>query len=177
MPNEKILAKKIEKINNVKADFENALVGILVDYKGIDVVSDTNLRKDLREKNTTYRVLKNSLLKRVFVSLDSGTLDSLFVGPTALALSKSSYSDAAEILCNFSKQNEYFKIKAGFIEGKIVDAAQVFELAKLPAKEVLIAKVVGGLNGPIFGLIFSLNSIIRSLVLTLKQISEKKQTA
>lgn len=175
MPSEKALNRKKEQVKNLSNELKETLVGILADYKGINVEQDTSLRKNLRENGVSYKVLKNNIIRRALNDAGIEGLEDCLTGTTVLAISKSSYSDAARILCDFAKKNEFYKIKAGFVEGKAVDANEIKALAKLPTKEQLLSQVLCGLNAPIRGLACVLNGLPRALVIALSEISKKKQ--
>ena len=174
MPSEKVLERKKKQFRELSEEFNKSLVGVLAEYKGINVLQDTNLRKQLREKNVNYRVLKNNIIRRALEMSGILGLDNFLTGTTVVATSKSSYSDAAKILCDFAKNNEFYKIKAGFIEGKMADATSIKSIAKLPSKEQLIAQVLRGFNTPITNFVCVLNSLMRALVIALSEIAKKK---
>ena len=174
MPSEKALKKKKEQVKQLSSEIQQTLVGILADYKGINVEQDTKLRRDLRESGVSYRVLKNNIIRRALNDAGISGCEDVLTGSTVLALSNSSYSDGARILCNFAKKNDFYKIKAGFIDGKVVDVSKIEEISKLPSKEQLIAQVLRGLNSPITGFAYVLNGLLRSLVIALSEISKQK---
>lgn len=174
MPSEKALKKKKEQVEKLASEIKQTLVGILADYKGISVEQDTKLRKDLREAGVSYKVLKNNIIRRALDSVGIPGFDDVLKGTTVLALSKESYSDGAKILYDFAKKNDFYKIKAGFIEGECVDVSKIEAISKLPSKEELIAQVLRGLNSPITGLACVLNGLLRSLVIVLSEISKQK---
>jgi len=174
LPSEKVLAKKKSQVNDLANEFKETLVGILADYRGISVDQDTKLRRDLREAGVIYRVLKNNIIRRALEQAEISGLDDQLFGTTSLAISKTSYSDAARILCEFSKKNEFYKIKAGFVEGKCVHADEIKALSKLPSKEQLLAQVLCGLQSPIRGFACVLNGVPRSFVVVLSKIASLK---
>ena len=104
-------------------------------------------------------------------------MDSFLQGSTAIAISKEDYVAAAKILSDFAKEHEFFQVKSGYIDGKLIDKSEVTRLAKLPSREVLIAQVLGGLNSPITGFATVLNGTLKGLVVALNAIAEKKQNA
>ena len=174
MPSEKILEQKQEEVAALKEAFEKANVGVLVNYNGITVEKDTKLRKQLREAGCVYKVVKNTLLSRAFKDAGIEGLDECLNGTTAIAYSENGYTEAPKILSDYAKDNENFQVKAGFIDGGAVDAKSIDALAKLPSKEVLLAQVLGGLNGPIQGFANVLNGTMRGLVIALNAIAEKQ---
>ncbi|HIY26751.1 MAG TPA: 50S ribosomal protein L10 [Candidatus Acutalibacter pullistercoris] len=174
MPSEKILQQKQEQVAQLSEAFKKANVGVLVNYSGITVEKDTKLRKQLREAGCQYKVVKNTLLARAFAEAGIDGLEEQLNGTTAIAYSENGYTDAPKILSDYAKDNENFQVKAGFIDGSAVDAKSIDELAKLPPKEVLIAQVLGGLNGPIQGFANVASGVIRGLVIALNAIAEKQ---
>jgi len=174
LPSEKILEQKQQQVAALKEAFEKANVGVLVNYNGITVEKDTKLRKQLREAGCVYKVVKNTLLSRAFKDAGIEGLDECLNGTTAIAYSENGYTEAPKILSDYAKDNENFQVKAGFIDGGAVDAKSIDALAKLPSKEVLLAQVLGGLNGPIQGFANVLNGTMRGLVIALNAIAEKQ---
>ena len=174
MPSEKVLAEKQKIVAELKAQLEKAVSGVLVDYKGITVADDTKLRKELREAGVDYSVKKNTLVKLAAEQAGLGELSQVLTGTTAIAVSENDLVAPAKILSAFAGKNDAFKVKAGFIEGKIVGPEEILTLAKLPPKEVLIAKVLGGFNAPISGFANVLNANLTGLVVALNAIAEKQ---
>lgn len=174
MPSEKILEQKKQQVSELTESVKSANVGVLVNYSGITVEKDTKLRKQLREAGCDYKVVKNTLLSLAFKEAGIDGLDEYLNGTTAIAIGTDSYTDAPKILSNYAKENDNFKVKAGFIDGSAVDVESISALAKLPPKEVLIAQVLGGFNAPIQGFANVLNGTMRGLVIALNAIAEKQ---
>lgn len=174
MPSEKILEQKKQIVADLTEKLQNSCAGVVVSYKGITVEQDTKLRRELREAGVDYAVVKNTLLSRAAKNAGIEGMDPVLEGTTALAVSKEDYAAAARILCGFAEKNKFFKTKAGFIDGKLLDEAGVVGLSKLPTKEVLIAQVLGGLNAPISGFATVLNGTLKGLVVALNAIAEKQ---
>ena len=174
MPSEKILEQKKQIVAELTEKLKSACAGVIVDYKGINVADDTKLRKELREAGVDYFVVKNTLLSRAAKEAGLEGLDPVLEGTTALAVSKEDHVAAARILCKFAETNKSIKTKAGFVEGKTIDVAEVENLAKLPSKEVWVAKALGGLNAPITGFVTVLNGTMKGLVVALNAIAEKQ---
>ncbi len=174
MPSEKILEQKKQHVTDLAEAFKAANVGVLVNYSGINVADDTRLRKQMREAGCQYKVVKNTLLHLAFEQAGIEGLDEFLSGTTAIAYSDSGYTEAPKILSDYAKDHENFTIKSGFIDGSVVDAHGISELAKLPSKEVLIAQVLGGFNAPIQGFANVLSGTIRGLVVALNAIAEKQ---
>ena len=138
---------------------KNANAGVFVDYKGINVADDTALRNELRKAGVEYSVIKNTLARFAVEEIGYGALSDIFNGTTALATSDDQVA-AAKILCNYAKDHENFTVKAGFIDGEILDADGVIALSKIPSKEGLIAKVLGSLQSSLYGLAYVLQAKI-----------------
>lgn len=176
MPSDKILEQKKQQVAELSEAFKAANVGVLVDYTGISVEKDTKLRKQLREAGCEYKVVKNTLLSRAFKDAGIDGMDGALSGATAIAYSDKGYTDAPKIFADYIKANPTgkVKVKAGFIDGAAVDAASIDQLAKMPPKEVLLAQVLGGLNGPIQGFANVCSGVMRGLVIALNAIAEKQ---
>lgn len=173
MPSEKVLQSKKELVAGLVEKLKNATAGVVVDYKGINVEDDTKLRKELRENNVDYFVVKNTMLRFAIKEVGYDEMDSVLEGTTAIALSDDPVA-GAKILSNYAdKHKDYFNIKSGFVDGKILAVEEIDSLAKLPSKEVLVAQALSGLNAPITGFVNVLNGNIRGLVIALNQIAEK----
>ncbi len=175
MPNANILEEKKAAVAALSDRIKNASSGVLVDYKGINVADDTKLRRDLRAAGVDYTVTKNTLLTFAVKNVGFDDLDPVLVGTTALATSADDPVAPAKILNEFAKKsNGKFTIKAGFVDGRVITPAEVSVLADLPSRDVLIARLLGGLNGPISGLVNVLNGNIRGLAVVLNAVAEKK---
>ena len=148
MPSEKVLEMKKQQVADLKARFEGACAGVLVDYKGISVADDTVLRKELREAGVKYTVTKNTLIHLAIEGTDLAELDSVLEGTTAVATSADDYVAAARILGKYAEKNENFNLKGGFLDNEVIDLAKLQSLAKLPSREVLLATVLSAFNAP-----------------------------
>ncbi len=175
MPNAKVLEEKKAFVSSLADQMKNASSGVLVDYKGINVADDTKLRRELRAKGVEYAVVKNTLLRLAAREIGFEALEPVLEGTTALATSATDLVAPAKILSEYAKKsNDKFKIKAGFVEGRVVSSKDVTNLADLPSKEVLVARVLAGFNTPISGLVNVLNGNLRGLAVALNAIAEKK---
>lgn len=146
-------------VQAIADDIQGAASAVIVDYRGLTVVQDTELRKQLREAGITYKVCKNTMMKRAFEGTEFAALDEYLEGPNALAISKDDATAPARILCNFAKEAKALELKAGVVEGEVYDAAALTELSKIPSREVLISKLLGSLQSPITNLARVLNQI------------------
>lgn len=175
MPSEKVLEEKKKAVAALSKELKEARTGVIVNYKGITVADDTKLRKELRESGSHYKVVKNTLLRLALKEAGIDGLESVLEGTTAVAVHSEDYVAPARILDGYSAKNKNFAIKAGFIDGKPVSDAEIKTLASLPSKDVLVAQVLRGLNGPISGFVTVLNGTLKGLVVALNAIAEKEQ--
>lgn len=134
MASEKILQQKQAYVEELAEKLKNSVAGVIVSYMGITVADDTALRRKLREAGVEYAVVKNSMLRRAADKVGLDGLDNVLEGSTALALSPTDHVAAAKILSEYAEKSKTFEIKAGYVEGKVIDAAGVAELAKMPPK-------------------------------------------
>jgi large subunit ribosomal protein L10 len=147
---------------------------ILADYQGLDVKGISELRKKLREAGTGCRVVKNTLFKLAASDTAAAPLAEALVGPTAIMYTDDDPVAAAKALKDFGKAVKPVHVKSGLVDGHVLDAAQLEELAMIPPKQQLYAMVVGGLQSPITKLVGTLQSMIGRLAMTLQGVAEKK---
>ena len=166
MANEKIIAQKEKEVNELAEKIKASKIVLLTDYRGITVDSVTGLRADLRKSISEYKVIKNNITRRALEKCEYVGLEDLLVGPTAVILNSEDYLETAKTIYNFSKDNEYYKIKGGIIDGKVMTAEEIITLAKLPSKETLIGMLAGALLGN-----------ISKLAVALDQVREQKEVA
>ena len=159
MASAKVLQEKQEFVAALAEKLNGATTGVIVNYSGITVAEDTALRRQLREAGVEYAVVKNTLLKRAAEAANLNGLDDALHGTTALAICDD-YTAAAKVLSKYAETSKTFEIKAGFMDGEVIDASKVDELAKLPSKEGLLSMLLSVLNGPIRGLAVALNAIV-----------------
>ncbi|MBQ3817101.1 MAG: 50S ribosomal protein L10 [Clostridia bacterium] len=160
MPNAAVLQEKQKQVAALSEKIAGAVTGVIVDYKGISVSDDTVLRKELRENGIEYFVVKNSILKRAIEGTSVEDMKSVLEGTTAIAISNEDYTAAARILCKYAEGHENFKVKSGFLDGKVIDIETINSLAKLPTKEVLLATVLGAFQAPIAAFARAVQAIV-----------------
>ena len=159
MANEKIINQKKEEVSKLAEKFKESKLVLLADYRGISVESVTNLRKDLRNTNAEYKVIKNNITKRALAEAGIEGLEDKLEGPTAVIMSNEDYLEPAKIIYNFTKDNDFYKIKGGVIEGKVMTAEEIVTIAKLPSKETLLSMLAGALLGNISKLAVALDQV------------------
>ena len=160
MPSEKILEQKKAVVEGLADKMSKAASAVLVKYEGITVEQDTQLRKALREAGVEYKVIKNTLIGKAADAAGFGDLKSELNGMNAIAISFEDPIAPARILKEYAEKIETFEIRGGLLEGKVVDAAVVNELADIPNKETLIAKFLGSIQGPLFKFAYVLQAIV-----------------
>ena len=146
-------------VQAIAEDVKDATSVVLVDYRGLTVAQDTELRKQLREAGIIYKVCKNTMMKRAFEGTDFAQLDEHLEGPSAIAISKDDATAPARILCKFAKDAKAIELKAGVVEGTVYDADALTELSKIPSREELLSKLLGSLQSPVTNLARVLNQI------------------
>ena len=160
MANEKIIAQKQAVVAELKDKLQNAVTGVLVDYSGINVADDTVLRRKLREAGVEYGVVKNTLTRFAAKEVGLEELSDVLNGTTALALSNDDVVAPAKVLYEFGKDHDYFTIKGGFVEGKVVSVAELEKLATMPNRETLLCMLLYALNGNVSGLARALQAVV-----------------
>ena len=159
MANEKIIAQKEQEVNELAEKIKAAKIVLLTDYRGITVDSVTGLRADLRKANTEYKVIKNNITRRALKACGVEGLDEILEGPTAVILGYNDYLEPSKIIYEYTKDHDFYKIKGGIIEGKVVSAEEIITLAKLPSRETLLGMLAGALLGNITKLAVALDQV------------------
>lgn len=167
------MEEKKKLVEELKEKIGAAKSIVIVDYKGLSVFEDTELRKTLREANVEYRVLKNRLMQKAFNELGYADFDEALNGPTAVAFANGDPVAPAKILLESADKSKKLTVKCGMVDGTYITVDGVKELATLPPKEVLLAKLLGTLEAPISGLARVLNETVAGLARVLNQIAEK----
>ncbi|MCL2827991.1 MAG: 50S ribosomal protein L10 [Oscillospiraceae bacterium] len=174
MPSAKILSEKQEIVKALAEKLGGSVSGVLVDYKGTDVATDTDMRRKMREAGVEYTVTKNTMIRFAIADTDLAELAPFLEGPTALALHTDDPVAPAKVVFGYVGKDKPMQVKVGFVDGKVISAAEVEALSKLPAKEVLVAQVLGTMIAPISGLATVLNANIRGLAVALQAIADQK---
>lgn len=136
-------------IEEISANIKDAQSVVLVDYRGLTVEQDTNLRKQLREAGITYKVYKNTMMNFAFKGTDCEGLTPYLEGPSAIAISTTDATAPARVLCKFAKDAKKLEVKGGIVEGVAYDANGIAEIAKIPSREELLSKLLGSIQSPI----------------------------
>ena len=159
MPGKIALEKKSGEVKELAERINGAKGIVVVDYRGITVEDITALRNELRKENVEYKVAKNTLIKLAIKGTEYEGLAEYLEGPTAIAISHDDCTAPARIMAKTAEKVEAFNFKAGCVEGSVYDAKGVEEISKIPSKETLIAKVLGGFNAHITSLAYVIKAI------------------
>lgn len=149
-------------VQKIAGEIEGAQSVVLVDYRGLTVAQDTELRKQLREAGVIYKVYKNTMMKRAFEGTEFEGLSDCLEGPSAVAISKDDATAPARIICNFAKTAQALELKGGVVEGTVYDVEALTEISKIPSREELLSKLLGSIQSP-----------ITNFARVIKQIAEK----
>ena len=146
-------------VEEISAGVKDAASVVLVDYRGLTVEQDTQLRKSLREAGVSYKVYKNTMMHLAFKGTDFEGLAPYLEGPSAMAYSTTDATAPARVLAEFAKKADKLEIKAGVVEGTVYDAAGMAKIAEIPSREVLLSRLLGSMQSPITNLARVLNQI------------------
>ena len=171
------LKEKKRITNDLNERFTKAAVVFVTDYKGLDVAAINDLRRKLTEEEVEYQVAKNSLLIRAAEGTDVDLIKEIFKGPNAVALSYSDPVSPAKILTDFAKDNKVFEIKAGVMDGAVLDSNQIKALADLPSREVLLGMLLSTMNSIPTGFVRTLAEIPRQFLNVLQALKDQKEAA
>ena len=176
----KVTPKKETVVDEIKGWLTSAKGVVLTSYRGLDVATDTQLRRELRAAGVQYKVVKNTMLRIAAKKAGIEGLDSHLEGTTAMAFSAEDAVAPAKVISEFIKKNKLedkgiLTIKVGMVEGKVIDVAGVKALANLPSREELVAKLLGSMNAPIANFVGVLSAVIRNFVGVVDAIREKKE--
>ena len=167
--------KKEEELNQLKKDLADAKNMIVAKFQGMTVAQDTELRQKIRATMSDYQVVKNTLARIAAKGTPAENLAKAFEGPTAIAYNASDPVSLAKALTAYAKTNPLFVFKAGMVEGRVVNIADLNVIASMPSKEELIAKLLFVLNAPAQRIAVALNGVARNLAVVIGQAVEQKK--
>lgn len=172
------MLKKIQKqevVANLREKLAQAQLGILTEFQGLKVAEITQLRRELKAAGGELQVVKNTLLKLAAAEHKAAALEDYLKGPTAIALGFGDPVAVAKVLAQFVKDKpDNLKIKAGVLGSSVLSAQDIIEMSKLPSREVLLAKLLGTMQGVPTALVNVLAGVIRKFLYTLRAIEEKR---
>ena len=165
--------QKAAVVEEIAGEIQDAGAVFAVDYRGLSVARAAELREKLREADTKFRIVKNSLSERAADKAGAEALKSMLVGPTALALVRGDVALAAKALNDMARSLNILEFKGGLMDGATLSADEVRSIARLPSREVLNAQLVGTIAAPLTGLVRGLNALIAGLAIQLKSIADQ----
>jgi len=169
-------AEKIAIVEDIRSNLERAAGVVLTEYQGITAQEMTALRRKVRSAGGKFQVVKNTLFSRAAAGTKAEPLAEQLTGPMAVAYGFGDPVELSRLVVDLSKEYPALKLRRGMIEGEVVDPAEVQRIAQLPARQELLASVVGALQAPIYNLVTTLGGIIRNLVYTLHAIKQQKES-
>ena len=164
MASEKSINLKKEEVSKLAEKMKEPKLILLADYRGINVEDVTSLRTELRNVKAEYKVIKNNITKRALAECGIKGLDEVLEGPTAVIMTCEDYLEPTKAIYNYSKNNDFYKIKGGVVEGKVLTAEEIITLAKLPSRQELLSMLAG-----------SLLANISKFAVALEQVRVKKE--
>ncbi|MBW2645663.1 MAG: 50S ribosomal protein L10 [Deltaproteobacteria bacterium] len=167
--------EKEEVVKELHESFSDMKTAILTDFRGLNVDAMNDLRKLLKAESVEYRVIKNTLLGLSAQDTDMALMKDYFVGPCAVALSKEDPVAPAKVLVRFAEKNSALEIKAGVLNGNVLDVHSIKALADLPSREVLLAQLLSAMNGVSTGLVVALSGVARNLLGVLTALKDQKE--
>ena len=170
MPN----AENKQMLEDIKSDIQGAGAMWVVDYRGLTVKQIQGLRRAIREADAQMKVYKNTIMHIALAELDYPDMDAVLAGPSAFVFAGEDPVASAKVLCDYAKDNEDLVIKGGMMDGRFVDAAQVNDIASLPSREELIAKLLGTINNPLVKTVRVLNGPMEAFARVVSAIEGQK---
>lgn len=167
--------KKKEELDELKKDLADAKNMFVAQFQGITVAQDTDLRQKIRGTNSKYRVVKNTLARKAAEGTPAEGVAKSFDGSTAIAYNSSDPVALAKVLTAYAKTNPLFVFKAGFVEGRVINLGDIANIAAMPSKDELIAKVLFLINAPAQRLATVVNAVARNLAVVVNQAVEQKK--
>ena len=167
--------KKKEELDALKKDLENAKNLFVAQFQGMTVAQDTELRQKIRGTNSKYRVVKNTLAKKAAEGTAADGVTKSFDGSTSIAYNSNDPVSLAKALTAYAKTNPLFVFKAGMVEGRVVNIGDIANIAAMPSKEELIAKLLFLINSPAQRIAVALNGVARNLAVVIGQAVEQKK--
>ena len=167
--------EKKEIVTQLHDDLGDSQAVFVADYIGLNVEKITKLRKNVKTAGGTFTVVKNTLLRRAAKDTPAEALGDFFIGPTAIAMVKGDPLGVAKALVDFAKDNEILEVQGGILGTQVLDLDKIQALAKMPSKEVLLAKMLGSMNAPVTNFVGVFAAMLRPLVYVLKAIENQKK--
>lgn len=166
--------EKQKMLNEIREKLKDSKIAIMADFRGLDVASMNSLRRKLREIDGELKVAKNTLTSLAATEIGLKDLDPILEGPTAIAFCKGDPVKPAKLLIDLTREFKQLVIKGGILEGKVIQDKQVRQISELPSREILLGRVVGGMQAPVCGLVNVLSGSLKNLVYVIEEIRRQK---
>jgi large subunit ribosomal protein L7/L12 len=166
--------EKTQEVDRLKQEFQNVTSAFLVDFRGMKVVDATNLRRQIHKSHGHFKVIKNTLATLAAKDLPLNILEKFFVGPTGIAFTDQDASALAKVLNTISKENPNLVIKAGYLEGTLIEGKRIGEIANMPSRAQLQAQFVGLVASPLRRLLWVLNGNLQKFLVVLSEIQKTR---
>ncbi len=167
--------KKKELVEKLKELYDSSSGIVITEYRALSMEEITALREELKKAGDIFKVVKNTLMKRAIEDKNIEGVENLFVGPVAVAFSKSDVGQTAKALLDFRKKVEKIELKGAIIDGRLYEKKEIEAIAKLPSKEALLTQLVGAMVAPISNFVSVLAAPMRDLVNVLNNLKDKKE--
>ena len=167
--------KKKEELDALKKDLTDAKNLFVAKFQGMTVAQDTDLRQKIRETKSQYRVVKNTLVRKAAEGTPAEGVSKAFDGSTSIAYNATDPVSLAKALTAYAKTNPLFVFKAGMVEGRVVNIADIANIASMPSKKELFAKLLFLINSPAQRLAVAINGVARNLAVVIQQAVEQKK--
>lgn len=168
--------EKNEFVQEMNSSLKGVEWAFIFDYRGLKVEQANSLRRKIKDANSQYKVVKNTLIKLAVKDTMLENLSDSFKGPIGIAWTKEDPISLAKVLSDFAKENKTFEFKSGVVSGKLINEADFATLSKLPGRQELLARLVYVMNGPARGLVTSLNEIMAKFVRVLGGIQKQRES-
>ncbi len=169
--------EKEKTVAELAASLRSAQSVVLAEFKGLSVKQSQKLRRELLSQGVQFRVVKNTLLRKAAEAVGIDGLEQYLNGPTAIAVSATDLIAPAKVLYAFQRANKELQVKAGILTGSVITGADVRDLADLPPREVLLAKVAGGMKTPLYGLASVISAPLRNLAYGIDALAKQRAQA
>ena len=170
----RVKSEKVESVTELHEKFARAVSAVLADFRGLTVQEITDLRQQLRDASLELAVVKNTLARLAVQETPFERLSPYLKGPTSITLSYRDTVAPAKILSAYVKKQPKLAVRAGLFEGEIVPAEKIAEIADLPPRDVILAQALAAMQGPLAGLVWTLQGVLSTFIGTLQAIHDKK---
>lgn len=169
--------QKVKKVAELQESLRDAQSVVLAEFRGLTVAQSSRLRRELLAQGVQFQVVKNTLLRKAAEGIGIEGLAPYLTGPTAMAISTTDLVAPARVLYAFQRANKELQVKGGVLTGRVISGEQVKDLAELPSREVLLARVAGGMMTPLYGIASVISAPLRNLAYGLDALAKQRAQA